>query len=1526
MVKLFLFFLIFANAAFACPNEEFQTWMNSDGSTGGKVSILARVSPEVYIAPEAMICGRAWVDGDVKLYDQSSILGDVWVGPFVTLSGSSIISEKASVRGKSLQHRAVIKDRAKIRGQAKIYGNAVIQDDAIVEGHANLDSYVVVSNSAKVCENLRLENIEISDNRFCLEGAAASKAIIEVNGLTRESYNSASSIVRFNFPTGYILAHGTNQALVTINDIPIIDNDMTVWSDRVRVKIENYTREGLNNLTYKFIDQFGDIISESFEFYIGSNQLSIPLIVEDGTSASKLVAKAFIWEEGRRLPVSSYISDDYDLVIKGLPSLENLKVSVLLIGQNSASINNFFANSAPENILIETFPLAQIEENLDFSLGLEGWEHGGNGDIDVELVDERNKLVLTPTSQGQVYAKAIVIDTFGQGVMTSQLIFSKDGDEGQIASVLLYNLRKKSFEFAQMEKKQGRSSLVHPMLDEVLKDDKVFVLYEITTFSSTKQMAPVETEGTDEKSLEASFQTIAITKPAGNSVDYASADPVLNGCASNTQTLDSTMFAPFEYLSTGTFPAYGLGSNPQRNRIYGTIIINTEIHDLDDVRLEIIEGTTSKVASVPLSDCAKKKLREQLNGRRKEISITSNFNKEANYLFELGVVATADTASPLLLKVTDVTNPTLKTIQESSAIEVIQLRDYDFEPSTQLYSERDRYDSNKPTLSRAGGDTWGMEVYRQVWHELLPILNFFGETWKANDFAIINGARYRKGEKDVTHRNGQDADFQFNGYVSDKPTTQNEFDKGKRIYNSLAIADGDFSKIRDIYLEPADVTGEMVPSGEIESGLWKSLAHRCISNRVIDPFVSGNGKGSLIIGRDKHKDHMHIRLHAHNNNEVRILPQREVSFDLSDFLFKLEDRGDKYELHTQLRNPLDHPNAGDYRIAVRLQSDDVETATTKMFLHSDTLIQPQNEAYYWSVTFPKGSVPNEIEMKHVKFVVWDTKTADATNFPGGCKQFDFTLDIASLCKVNNEFQEWYFHKNDDDTYAVVAYGNTVNSSYVQSGSKVCGEHVTVSDSDIRAVTHLSNHIILTKDKSEDSLTVSNLAIQDPSLKKRTSEDPFVTINADGSIMNLSLQRKTEVSGWVNFVDVTVDLPPLPALDDDIATFSNNSSASEMQIVRTDFESGYPRLTGSFSIIDSTIKGDVQLNACGEVLKSGECGDGEIVLLDVTIDSAGISNVRDFLEMDVMSATTIYMSETTIIGRPEFKEGLVVSGSIIEGDGSYIGSKAGATDINGDPYLSVMSNHYFKGDNNFNGRFALNTNMEDCTVSNNSEIVLAGGDFQFVLVEGEMSGKWMHNAELKGHIHISGEVSSDLKMDSTVEVLGNLYLNSFVFSGSLLLGSEIDVSGPIGIWQGGELVYHNSGPKIINVDRVPTTGLHSTIRANSYVRDVDLSGAFSVVNSTVIGGEIKGSNNSVNDSTLNNVNVRGASCIMDRNWSNITVYNYSCSGPAVTNSRLDTASKFGMEKHRETMNELSRKTHELIKSFRKKKRRFSLLSH
>src|SRR5690606_37773905 len=118
--------------------------------------------------------------------------------------------------------------------------------------------YVVLSSSAKVCENLRLENIEVNDNRFCLKGAAASKAIIEINGLTRESYNSANSIVRFNLPTGYILAHGTNQALVTVNDIPIIDDDMTVWSDRVKVKIENYTREGLNNLTYKFIDQFGD--------------------------------------------------------------------------------------------------------------------------------------------------------------------------------------------------------------------------------------------------------------------------------------------------------------------------------------------------------------------------------------------------------------------------------------------------------------------------------------------------------------------------------------------------------------------------------------------------------------------------------------------------------------------------------------------------------------------------------------------------------------------------------------------------------------------------------------------------------------------------------------------------------------------------------------------------------------------------------------------------------------------------------------------------------------------------------------------------------------------------------------------------------------------------------------------------------------------------------------------------------------------------------------------------------------------
>src|SRR5690606_41221530 len=63
---------------------------------------------------------------------------------------------------------------------------------------------------------------------------------------------------------------------------------------------------------------------------------------------------------------------------------------------------------------------------------------------------------------------------------------------------------------------------------------------------------------------------------------------------------------------------------------------------------------------------------------------------------------------------------------------------------------------------------------------------------------------------------------------------------------------------------------------------------------------------------------------------------------------------------------------------------------------------------------------------------------------------------------------------------------------------------------------------------------------------------------------------------------------------------------------------------------------------------------------------------------------IYMLDSIINGKPEFREGMTVQYATIEGDGSYVGSKAGAVDIDGNDFLSALSGHTFVGNNEFNG--------------------------------------------------------------------------------------------------------------------------------------------------------------------------------------------------------------------------------------------------
>jgi len=82
---------------------------NPDGSEGGWVSDESRVADSVFIAPTAIVRRGAYLSGNVRILDQSSV-GDV------------IIKDNAVIRDNSYVNNCLIKDNAELSGRAFVDG------------------------------------------------------------------------------------------------------------------------------------------------------------------------------------------------------------------------------------------------------------------------------------------------------------------------------------------------------------------------------------------------------------------------------------------------------------------------------------------------------------------------------------------------------------------------------------------------------------------------------------------------------------------------------------------------------------------------------------------------------------------------------------------------------------------------------------------------------------------------------------------------------------------------------------------------------------------------------------------------------------------------------------------------------------------------------------------------------------------------------------------------------------------------------------------------------------------------------------------------------------------------------------------------------------------------------------------------------------------------------------------------------------------------------------------------------------
>lgn len=178
-----LMFLVSIDAVAAtspqCPGEEgyyFTNYKRRNPTQGGFVSNKADVQDTdemIFIGPEVSICGSSRVSGRARIFgsavirsatvkDSAEVSENAVISSGAEVSGNSKISGKAVVSGfVEVMEDAVVTDNAsvvnsdserlaRVAGKARVGGSARVTEDAVIEGSARINGNAQLSGNVRV--------------------------------------------------------------------------------------------------------------------------------------------------------------------------------------------------------------------------------------------------------------------------------------------------------------------------------------------------------------------------------------------------------------------------------------------------------------------------------------------------------------------------------------------------------------------------------------------------------------------------------------------------------------------------------------------------------------------------------------------------------------------------------------------------------------------------------------------------------------------------------------------------------------------------------------------------------------------------------------------------------------------------------------------------------------------------------------------------------------------------------------------------------------------------------------------------------------------------------------------------------------------------------------------------------------------------------------------------------------------------------------------------------------------------------
>lgn len=1480
--RIIALLLLVSAHVFACDIPVGTNHTNPDGSQGGFVSASARVSPHAYVSPTARVCGSAWVDEHVMLSDFAVVDDEAWIMKYVEISGYAEVREHAVLSGLADSQKLIVTDNAKIRSNAKIRGSYHITGASHIYGSVEIKGRGSVGGYSTICESVVLEDVDLFDSSYyCADGAESAGKIAIANKHVGTLVDANKEI---HFELQYVESLRPELTKVILNGEEIDQDYLIVQKDLIRILPHPLLQDGLNEIVVSAIDLHGKVIvDEGTSIIVGKQALEIEL--SSSLSASAVV-EAWFRYKGDELKVPTR-RNGASLILNAIPDIPEARIDIMVLDQNVQKYVSFELISPVTELSLDAWP-SHIQNNLDFSSGLTGWNVSVPNNVELVSVPGGYQASLA-LSEELTLEHVFRLENSAQSTLTP-VSFLRSDFVSLLPDVDMHvlMLAKKSREFKRVIfNPQAESHLIRGSVDGLQAREKVlnffadhagedvvlrFYLPDQNAKFSDGVSVTVGRSSLQNASGFLTFKNLSLYTATQQSGYYDLLTP--RGCGSLSENergglsgLDKTWVRESNSFSAGEAPHYI--SNYQ-NRMWGEFTLRMPVEKyLAGLHFELWQDGVLK-ASVPGSPCILNEVVRTLENGQAKLEFSSNPNNPFTHLvsFDANSLSYISTTPGSLVEIIAYGLTTEgEAIRLSLAPEMREVLSSLNAPAQDLFGARDDYRALNPGTVRTGGDTWGIPSVVDRLESLIALSKSDGpgHRMKVNDIAKMNGGIFPDHE---THTNGLQADIRINDH--------------RNLIGSSEIENGVIPFIGSIEAGITAFNDLLINWDNEKNNVLHYLNNRCLGGRYTAFNYSENGvprigrKGISLIKLTStgHIDHMHMsfpRILLRNDDPQMPTLNKPIpptgGATIHDFKFEYEDG----KIKVSRKDDVSYLQ--DFNVLWRAQSSETYAGDAVDF--GDDLSTSKNEKKIKRWWERPENQKNTIEKPYVEVVIADFENVDPEgSVYGGCVSTKFKIELADLCvRPDKTIVPWFYHKNPDGSLGgVVAVGSTIDSASTLSRSaKICGESVDVENSSITGNVIVQNSTG-DPEKDDPKLQLKNFTVTVPASASWKKEDLFLNLDADGIMENVQISTPTEILGDVDLNSVTLESPVVSGKR---IRLINQNNEGKMILNDLNIPEGHPFILGQLHLNSaSEIKGDVEIIANGESV---------IHASNLVIDATASSLIRDKLVIDTGDASAMYFTNTTITGKPLIKESISFSGSVIEGDGSYIGSAPGPLDGLGNPFVSVLNDHMLKGLNDLKGNFIIKTALEESKIETLPHVV-GSEHFQTVILEDGLYGESLVKVNIRGNVHVRGKIPNEINLDSQDFTMpGGSYLNSFVDNGSEIQGTKLTINGPIAVWHNARLIYSEGEGQVLNLARL-ASGLHFNIDG-SILTNVNLSGSAQFNGAVMSKHSVSGANNLVANSTLTRVYISGTSCVQGRTWSDKSVANFACDGeePLVKNS-------------------------------------------